>query len=146
MELSARKKFEIGRCEECGSTSQLEAHHLEYPRDWYKTTLEMLRVLCSDCHGDEHGFVRHTCMWRENPLQEQFFWRVHDWKQSAWAGKTIPESACRYMRVICRMYPDDQSLTFHACYTLLLREMTQSKVVPTRTAIDERMISFKKAL
>lgn len=45
-----------GRCEICGSTEQLEAHHIikwsEYPRG--RIDLKNGQCLCHDCHTNEH--------------------------------------------------------------------------------------------
>jgi len=52
-----------GKCESCGSTESLHAHHVkswaEYPE--LRFDLDNLRLLCRDCHHNEHrkGGVRH---------------------------------------------------------------------------------------
>lgn len=55
IELSARKKKLVKKCERCGSRRNLQSHHKVYPDNWYQTTLEMLEVLCRACHKKEHG-------------------------------------------------------------------------------------------
>ena len=57
-ELSARKRFEVGKCERCGSVDKLQSHHKLYRGDWYSTQIEDLEVLCRGCHREEHGLPR----------------------------------------------------------------------------------------
>ena len=33
----------------------MQAHHVRYPDDWFKTTIEDLITLCRGCHRIEHG-------------------------------------------------------------------------------------------
>jgi hypothetical protein len=49
-QLSALKKKMVPKCEDCGSESQLQCHHISYPADWADTVLADLRVLCGACH------------------------------------------------------------------------------------------------
>lgn len=57
-ELSERVKRERGnKCERCGSKSSLQAHHKQYPKNWFETVLEDLEVLCRRCHRKEHGIL-----------------------------------------------------------------------------------------
>lgn len=69
-ELSAAKKDGVGKCERCGITEGLEAHHLVYRRDWYETHLEDLEVLCSDCHSKAHG--KRTVPWLRHREDEKW--------------------------------------------------------------------------
>lgn len=39
---------EIGKCENCGSTEQLELHHLDY------SSSAKIKLLCRKCHQGEH--------------------------------------------------------------------------------------------
>lgn len=43
------------KCTRCGSKERLQAHHVQYPADWYDTVLEHLVTLCRECHEKEHG-------------------------------------------------------------------------------------------
>jgi 5-methylcytosine-specific restriction endonuclease McrA len=42
------------RCEDCGATTNLEAHHLTYERRGHEAS-DDLRVLCRECHAKTHG-------------------------------------------------------------------------------------------
>ena len=53
--LAFKVKQKAGRCGKCGSRKQLEAHHIRYPKDWFKTKSTDLVVLCRRCHAKEHG-------------------------------------------------------------------------------------------
>jgi 5-methylcytosine-specific restriction endonuclease McrA len=55
IELSQRKKGIEGKCEECGSTNGLSAHHLFYRENWYDTQIGDLKVLCRSCHRKAHS-------------------------------------------------------------------------------------------
>lgn len=54
-DLSSRKRELVGRCEACGETRRLQAHHKRYPNNWFDTTLDDLTVLCRFCHERKHG-------------------------------------------------------------------------------------------
>lgn len=58
LELSAKKRAMVGRCERCKCRSFLQSHHVRYPENWYDTTLEDLEVLCRKCHRKEHRIAR----------------------------------------------------------------------------------------
>lgn len=51
-----RRVREVGYCERCGSTDNLQGHH----KKWFSTHSELgavlanIEVLCAQCHGDEH--------------------------------------------------------------------------------------------
>ena len=53
-----------GRCEECGSTDNLEAHHVlrwsEYPRG--RVDVKNGQCLCDKCHAHEHRFEKAYAM------------------------------------------------------------------------------------
>ncbi len=44
------------RCEICGSNEKLDVHHTSYEIQ----TIETLKVLCRQCHMDQHGIQRFT--------------------------------------------------------------------------------------
>lgn len=44
-------------CEECGAKKRLEMHHLKYPQDPDKDSLENVKILCHNCHREEGGFL-----------------------------------------------------------------------------------------
>lgn len=54
LDLTARKKKLVPKCERCGSSEWLESHHRFYRPSWFDTQLEDLEVLCFDCHRLEH--------------------------------------------------------------------------------------------
>jgi len=57
-QLRTRKIAEVGRCQDCGATDRLEAHHLTYERFGHERP-EDLQVLCHFCHMSEHGRGAH---------------------------------------------------------------------------------------
>ena len=54
-ERQKEKIFEIkgDKCEKCGTTKELELHHLEYKKD-----IHVVMVLCKKCHVDLHFNMR----------------------------------------------------------------------------------------
>lgn len=53
--LRERKLESSGRfCRRCGSTKNLQVHHLSYD-NLADTSLNQLEVLCVSCHSREHG-------------------------------------------------------------------------------------------
>lgn len=59
------------KCTRCGSKECLQAHHVQYPADWYDTVLEHLVTLCRECHEKEH------CIWRPyQPRRRGKKWRL----------------------------------------------------------------------
>jgi hypothetical protein len=40
VDLSARKRRLVGKCEECGGRHHLQSHHKWYPDNWFETTLD----------------------------------------------------------------------------------------------------------
>jgi hypothetical protein len=57
--LRADKIRRVRRCEKCRWKKGLQAHHINYPADWFQTTLDDLQVLCKRCHRIEHGLLSH---------------------------------------------------------------------------------------
>jgi 5-methylcytosine-specific restriction endonuclease McrA len=45
------------KCQRCGSSVNLQVHHLQYRGRLGPDALENLISLCSDCHDDEHRNV-----------------------------------------------------------------------------------------
>ncbi len=52
-----REKLEATNytCEQCGTSKNLQIHHLHYRSLWYES-LEELKTLCKNCHEREHGY------------------------------------------------------------------------------------------
>lgn len=75
-----------GKCVRCDSDDTIQAHHIEYPNNWWNTTLDMLETLCRKCHRIEHGIgptdfqmqfrkiKRHVNLFDTKPP-------VQDWKE-----------------------------------------------------------------
>ena len=42
------------KCCNCGSTSNLNGHHVHYCKDWYNTPLSYIQTLCETCHEEHH--------------------------------------------------------------------------------------------
>jgi hypothetical protein len=56
--LSIKKKFSVGnKCEYCRSTENLNCHHKVYNKNWYKTSMDDLIVLCFKCHKSTHKAI-----------------------------------------------------------------------------------------
>lgn len=53
--LSRRVRRQRGRCEECGSSSGLQCHHVRYTENLFDVVPKDLRVLCRECHEKAHG-------------------------------------------------------------------------------------------
>lgn len=51
-----KEVIKVGKCEVCGSTKELEAHHIikwaDYPKG--RTDIKNGQCLCHKCHTDEH--------------------------------------------------------------------------------------------
>lgn len=45
------------KCEKCGSTKQIEVHHLHY-KNIFNEKMEDLQVLCKPCHIEEHRILK----------------------------------------------------------------------------------------
>lgn len=58
LELDKQKKTRIrydhGRCQNCGSTNNLQVHHLRYNNYYKEDVKNDLKVLCKDCHQKIH--------------------------------------------------------------------------------------------
>lgn len=50
--------FSKDECEKCGSSKDLEEHHI-YPKSYGGTNADGLMWLCKKCHVDWHCFLRH---------------------------------------------------------------------------------------
>jgi hypothetical protein len=59
-ELRAKALVAYPKCDICGTSEQLEAHHISYPDNWYETTLNDLVVLCDYHHRWVHGRFAHS--------------------------------------------------------------------------------------
>lgn len=74
-------------CRFCGtgSSGKLQAHHVHYPEDWYKTTLDHLITLCRKCHEKEHGIKAE-----QKPKKQE---RVSGiaWWPGMYEGKPCPQ-------------------------------------------------------
>lgn len=56
------------KCQQCGKSEHLEAHHIRYPVMWEDTKLDDLRVLCRNCHKGEHCKPHHQRVKRVKKL------------------------------------------------------------------------------
>lgn len=55
-EIRKEKLIEVDyQCEDCGSTKDLEVHHIVYPEKLGEEDMTELAVLCKECHENEHG-------------------------------------------------------------------------------------------
>lgn len=118
-ELSRRKRDLVGKCEECGSTTNLQSHHHEYPKDWYETTLEQLQVLCRECHRKAHGFVVvpfHLYSGRDYGFCRTIHWVDSLTLRIGGGGYKLSPRDRRYLRLVAERYPakkHDGCMVFH---------------------------------
>lgn len=120
--LSAQKKASVGGvCEQCGRTDRLQSHHIEYPRDWYKTTLDHLMVLCRWCHAKVHGKsvsqYRKFFLFRNDMDFSRIIWRVDGLTRRIGAGgyRLSPRDV-RFLELVRAAYPpthSDGCMDFH---------------------------------
>lgn len=78
---NSRLELDEFRCKYCGSSKQLQAHHVLYPQDWYQTTTDHLITLCRTCHEKQHGI--------NGKSKKEKRKRVKRWRQ--WKKEQSPE-------------------------------------------------------
>lgn len=106
--LAAEKKRLVGKCEKCGSTKHLQAHHVTYPKDWYETTLDHLQVLCRRHHKAEHGITQPS---RITPFREdERFNRFAHWVPRLWVrisrrGIPLRSRERNYLQAALKAFP-----------------------------------------
>lgn len=64
----ARLAKDGARCRICYSRSiSNDSHHIRYPSEWSRTTVEDLRTMCRSCHDRAHRIMREigTSNWSE---------------------------------------------------------------------------------
>lgn len=118
-ELSERKKQLVGRCEDCGNTERLQSHHIEYPADWYQTTLEQLKVLCRWCHAKVHGKSvarRRFMLYRNDERFSRAVGRVDEFTMRIYQGYVLSARDLRFLDLVEKKYPPkpkDSCIQFH---------------------------------
>ena len=125
--LADAKKLLVGQCEECGSTENLEAHHVTYPSNWFDSTQEHLQVLCRKHHRKAHGLPCWTIIGRIFPYSpdERFNRFMHwtDYLRSRIILREIPlrDRERRYLCAALENYPPTKSnrcMAWHVAQTL----------------------------
>jgi len=69
---------EIKSCENCGSTEDLECHHLDYDNLGHETRKD-IQVLCKSCHGDTHNFdklIKNNSLSDEEENPEEYIRKI----------------------------------------------------------------------
>ncbi len=126
--LSLEKRKLVGKCEECGSTENLQAHHVTYPKDWYDSTLEHLKVLCRTHHAKAHGIFWTNLkfyIFQYRSRDERFNRFIHfvDYLRARVLMKSIPlkKREIIYLNLALESYPAtkrDGCMEFHVNQTL----------------------------
>lgn len=124
IELSARKKAGVKRCQDCKRKERhLQAHHLFYRENWYDTQLEDLVVICRRCHRKRHGFgvsVRFM-PYREDQQFNEFIHRTMCLRKMVESGRPLRDRDRRFLEHALRCYPPtkkDGAMAFHVRKTL----------------------------
>lgn len=117
IKLSAEKRSGVTACENCGMRRRLQAHHIRYPSDWFKTTLADLRVLCRGCHENQHGIDtgRGGCLWDQKDVDRDIFFERCQWLRRRFqiVGFTFKRSRLKFLRRALKLWPKDRSIKFH---------------------------------
>jgi hypothetical protein len=112
-ELTRKKKQSVGgRCERCGRKEHLQSHHQRYPEDWFDTKLEDLEVLCSVCHGTEHGLNPYENSTYKEVTRDRIFFMFEDVFNWVRKGRLLRASQKRFMRIAQKLFPEDGAVEF----------------------------------
>lgn len=71
-EFSRKKRDMVGRCQDCGTTDNLQAHHLVYRENWFDVQSDDLVVLCRACHEKRHGIAERVAVVKKKKKKQ---WR-----------------------------------------------------------------------
>lgn len=126
--LASEKKRKVGKCEECGSVEGLQAHHVTYPKDWFDSTLEHLKVLCRKHHMNEHGLLyrEYKVVGRIFPYREDErynrFMHYTDYlrRRIICIGIHLKPREVRYLHAALAAYPPkerDSCMNYHVTRT-----------------------------
>lgn len=111
--LSREKKKSVGnRCERCGGSKRLQAHHRHYLDDWHETTLDDLIILCRVCHATEHGLNPFTDMSDEQLRREHAIFLIEDLHNWHCAFRLFRPSQLRCLRILGTLFPDDGGILY----------------------------------
>ena len=112
-EISAEKRRLVGKCEKCGSTRKLQAHHVRYPSNWFDTKLDDLQVLCRIHHEVEH-FGERSFLPNGRPWDEQWLLDLtHRLNLRLQSGFKLKQSQASVLINLARKYGKDSCLRFH---------------------------------
>jgi hypothetical protein len=120
--LAASKKLQVGgMCEVCGSTEDLEAHHIAYPTDWFQSSHEHLEVLCRKHHRQAHGLPHETYSrifpFREDERFNRFLhWAGYLRGRTITRGIPLKGREEKYLLAALECYPpseSDSAMAFH---------------------------------
>jgi hypothetical protein len=114
-ELSLRVRSKVGRCQWCKRKGvTLQAHHIRYPEDWYKTTEDDLKVLCRGCHRRAHRKNKsdRNRRWHPSIMIHRNDWRfsiivhrIHQLFEKVHRGKPLRDRDLRFLDNAKREYP-----------------------------------------
>lgn len=108
LELSARRREGVKRCQDCKKKATcLQCHHVRYPSNWYKTTLEDLVVICRRCHRIRHGLAsnRRFFPYRKDETFNAYIHRIEHLCFAVRKGKALRERDKRFLDVAVRRFP-----------------------------------------
>ncbi len=96
-----RKRLDGNKCSICGSTEELEVHHLEYENDkrYGILRLSKLTTLCHKCHQEEHGFLKWCghCAWGNRfDTEERTFYLCLQEKADEFGQAMNKTDGCEY--------------------------------------------------
>lgn len=116
LELSARKKEKVGRCERCKARDRLQCHHILYRSDWYESVEDDLIVLCRRCHAKEHGklwdpFLSRLMVYRGDWLFSVLVYRMDRLCDRVTQGRPLRERDERFLNKAVELYPPDPTDT-----------------------------------
>ncbi len=124
--LSSEKKRLVGKCEECGTKENLQAHHVTYPKDWFDSTLDHLQVLCRRHHMMEHGLLwerlSRIIPFRNDDRFSRFIhWTDYLKARIIMKGIHLKPREVRYLNIALATYPpteNDRCMEYHVGKTL----------------------------
>lgn len=127
-ELSAKKKELVKKCQRCGSKKSLQCHHVEYPKDWFQTTLEQLEVLCRRCHKKEHGINTYPFMIHRDDVRfSAILHRCACLRARLFKNQPIRDRDRRFLDNADRLYPPEPKDTCMAFQVEWVRKLDRSQ-------------------
>lgn len=105
------------QCVQCGSSKNINVHHIRYRQTFWDTLLEDLKVLCRKCHAKEHGI--RTVPWmifRDDERFSRVIFRVDQLRHDVMDGWVLRRREIRFLVLAWKAYPPepkDTCMAFH---------------------------------